>query len=190
MQWKNNTSPGSISTYSKENRDNAASRKSESAPACSPDSTWFILPNRWLPLRTWRQPLSFTDLNNDEGYTIFFNSWNKIANMLLIIILHIPINGHENGNHFRKNTPILIKVSIILMPNKWSPSPRLFHHELYEIYKHSWMRNTVNIIGLVYFEYLVFECTVTYLCRIMIYFISSKQRLSGSGNFLTSNITI
>ena len=156
MQWKNNTSPGSISTYSKENRDKAASRKSESAPACSPDSIWFIRPNRWLPLRTWRQPLSFTDLYDDEGYTIFFEflEYARITNMLLIIKLHIPINGHENGNHFRKNTPILIKVSIILMPNKWSPSPRLFHHELYKVYKHSWIIITVNILPWVLFIWM------------------------------------
>ena len=75
-----------------------------------------------------------------------FLEYARITNMLLIIKLHIPINGHENGNHFRKNTSILIKISVILMPNKWSPSPRLFHHELYIIYKHSWVINTVNIL--------------------------------------------
>ena len=54
--------PCLLQIISNGNLDLAASRKSGSAPACSPDIIWFILPKRWLPLSTWRQPFFFIDL--------------------------------------------------------------------------------------------------------------------------------
>ena len=79
--------------------------------------------------------------------------------------LNLPIYWNEHGQHFWIYTAILVKVSVVLMPNKWASSMGFLHHKL----KHKQQRIP---------EYLIF----LFIClRLMCYLIDINAPLLNNG---------